>query len=171
MAIKLTPEKARFFLFASVASPGQGAQSTLLQTLLSFPLHPTLRYRLNVLRRNLESSLRPFDEQAKELYDAYVMSTTEESEGEPAAAATTGRRKKAAEPTSQDGDGVDEGGSAQDEAKKKFEDDIAELSKTEFDFTGKLIPVSLLDGLPEESFDFFAIPGVMEDWLMPFVQE
>jgi hypothetical protein len=168
MAITLTPKKARFFLYAAFTKPGQEQQPPLLQTLLALPISPSLRFRLNVLRRNLEAALAPFDAQARSLWEAYEATITDE-DATPDDAAQAPEEKKPKPKPEPKAEPKAEDKADKAEAKKKLDEDLDELDNTEFQFTGKLVLSSQLDDMPPAAADFFSVPGVMEEWFQPFV--
>ena len=140
MTTKFTPAQIRFFLNASLSNPEGQRQATLLDQFLGFALPAGLRYRIEVLRRNLASSMAPVDAQVKEMYEAYR--------------AAAG-----------DGEGDEEEGA---EAKRKLDEDLKEIDGRPIEFTGKLILATQLLEIPSDALAFLSVPGVMGEWLGPF---
>ena len=137
MTTKLTPAQIRFFLNASFSThEGQG-RTTLLDQFLGFSLPAGLRYRIEVLRRNLASSMAPVDVQVRELYEAYqaAIGDDEVGDGEKGGSEEkdSSKSKLKADDSSKKKD------EAKEEAKRKFDEDLREIDNRPIEFTGKLI--------------------------------
>ena len=148
MAIKLTPAQIRFFLNASITTPDGEPQPTLLVKLLAYRLPADFRYRLEVLTRQLISAMKPIETEVKDLYEAHqaTLAGIEADDEESKAAATT-------------------------EAEAKLRADLDDIDKRPIDFTGHLILATQLEKLSDEVAEFLSIPGVLGEWLFPFIED
>ena len=148
MATKLTLTQIHFFLNASLNAPGGEPQPTLLAKLLAFSLPVDFRYRLEVLTRQLISAIRPAEAEMKDLIEAH-QATLAASEGEDEESKTA----------------------AKTDAEMKLRADIDEIDKRPIEFTGHLILATQLEKLSDEVAEFLSIPGVLGEWLFPFIED
>ena len=157
MTTKFTPAQVRFFLNASIKDESQEQQPTLLNRLLGYKIPLDLRYRLEVLQRQLESMMKPVEVEIRDLYAAFQAAVPEKEKKEDEAAEPDDEEDAAA-------------ATAKAEAEKKFRADIEEIDNKPVEFTGKLIlATQLVDPkMPPEADAFLSIPGIMRDWLAPF---
>lgn len=145
MKTQFTPEQILFFLNAAFLKAGEEQQPTLLARLLAYKLPVDFRYRLEVLQRQLIAAIKPAQEEKRDLYDAY-RSTLAVVEG-------------------------DEDEDAKSDAAIKLEADLAKVDSTPIEFTGKLILATQLEKLSDEVSEFLSMPGVMGQWLFPFIED
>lgn len=155
MTTKFTPAQVRFFINASIKDESRDQQPTLLNRLLGYKIPLDLRYRLEVLQRQLESMMKPVEVEIRDLYAAFQAAVPEKEKGET---------------TEPDGEEDAAAATAKAEAEKKFQADIEEIDNRPVEFTGKLIlATQLVDPkMPPEADAFLSIPGIMRDWLAPF---
>lgn len=161
MTTKFTPAEVRFFLNASIKDQNGEQQPPLLNRLLSFKIPLDLRYRLEVLQRQLEAMMKPVESEIRDLYAAFQAAIPEEKgKGEE------GENEEGAAPEPEDKDAA----AARAEAEKKFKEDLDQIDNRPVEFTGKLIlATQLVDPkMPPDADEFLSIPGVMRDWLAPF---
>ena len=155
MTTKFTPAQVRFFLNASIKDESQGQSPTLLNRLLGYKIPLDLRYRLEVLQRQLESMMKPVEVEIRDLYAAFQAAVPEKEKNDDA------------EPDAEEDAAA---ATAKADAEKKFKADIEEIDNRPVEFTGKLIlATQLVDPkMPPEADAFLSIPGIMRDWLAPF---
>ena len=148
MATKLTPAQIRLFFHASLKVPGSELQPALLERLLAYSLPADFRYRIEVLTRQLISAMKPIDAERQNLYEAYqaTLAAAEGDDEETKAAAET-------------------------DAKMKLDADLAEIDKRPIEFTGHLILATQLERLSDDVAEFLSIPGVLGEWLFPFIDD
>jgi len=148
MATKLTLAQIRFFFNASLPAPSGEPQPTLLAKLLAFSLPVDFRYRLEVLTRQLISAAKPGEAEMKDLFEAHqaTLAGIEADDEESKAAAKT-------------------------DAEVKLRADMDEIDKRPIEFTGHLILATQLEKLSDEVAEFLSIPGVLGEWLFPFIED
>ncbi len=164
MTTQFTPNQLRFFLNATLEEDQKAASAdkppqTVLERFLQYDLPDDMRYRIGTLKRQIASHLTPIDNQLRTLYESYQEAIA--GKGDDATDAT-------------DATGTEDPARAEAiaEAKRKLDEDIKTLMETPVEFTGTLMLGTQLaypkNPLPDDLRAFLRIPGVEDEWLIPF---